>query len=111
MSSAAQSLLSKQKQPEKGRFKEERKYTFHYQSLSNDPAGHLRKASPVSAKLKFHWNACDNAHNEVDAEDLHPETCGIVIGLIAGPQCQSFEDDDQRRESHRQLWEQIVERD
>ncbi len=104
----AQALFAIEKQPEKCRFQEERKQAFHGQGLPDYPAGEAREMRPVGAELKLHRNARHHADDEVNAEDLGPEAGRLVVAVVAGLQGDGFQDDDQRRQSHGQLREQVV---
>src|ERR1035437_3451287 len=63
---------------------------------------------PVGAELEFHGNSGDHTDHKIDAENLGPEAGGPVVTLVFGLERQSFQDHDQRRQSHRQLWKQVV---
>ena len=104
----AQPLFAVEEQPEEGRFQEEGEAAFHGQGLSDDAAGEAREVRPVSAELEFHRYAGHHADDEVDAENLCPEAGGLVVAFIVGFERQGFQDHDQRRQSHGQLWKQVV---
>jgi hypothetical protein len=61
--------------------------------------------------LKLHGDACDDPQQKIDGEDLRPETRRRVVTLVAFPQGQRLEDDDERGKPHSQLREQIMKRD
>ena len=107
----AEALLAEEKQAEEGGFEEEGEDPFHRQRLADDAAGIARELRPVGAELKLHRDAGDDAEQKVDGEDLRPETRRRVVTLVAFPQGQRLEDDDERRKPHRQLREQVMKRD
>ncbi len=64
---------------------------------------------PVGSELEFHRNAGDDAEDEADAEDLRPESRGLVVPLIVLPETDALQRNDQRSQSHGQLWKQVME--
>jgi hypothetical protein len=64
-----------------------------------------RKLRPIGAELRFHGNAGDYTQREVDAEDLRPEARRFIVGFVASADGERLEQDDQRRQTHRQLWD------
>ena len=106
--SFAQPLLAVEEQPEEGRFQKEGEAAFHGQGLSDDAAGEAREMRPVGAELEFHRDSGHHADDEVDAENLRPEAGGPVVALVVGLERQSFQNHDQRRQSHGQLRKQVV---
>ncbi len=106
--SSAQPLLAVEKQPEEGRFQEEGETAFHGQRLSDDAAGEAREVRPVGAELKFHRNSGHHADDKVDAERSSPRSGPPGRSFVVGLDRQRFQNHDQRRQSHRQLREQVV---
>ena len=107
-----ESLFAEEKEAEEGGLEEEGEDAFHGERHANDAAGAARELAPVGAELKLHGDAGNDAEEEVDGEDPCPEACGcVVLGLlvgIVGAEGDRFEDDDQKRESHGELGEEIV---
>ena len=73
--------------------------------------GGFGKLRPVGAELKFHGDAGNDAEGEADAEDFGPEAGGVVPDFIFGAEGQGFENEDQKRQAHRKLRENVVEGD
>ena len=65
---------------------------------------------PVGAKLKFHRNFGNDAHDEADAKDFRPEPWRAVIEDIVGPQIHRLQNDDERGQSHGELREEVMKR-
>jgi hypothetical protein len=63
---------------------------------------------PVCAELKFHGDPGHHAEDEVNAKNLGPEACRLMVGFIVATECQRQEHDDERRLAHGELGEQIV---
>ncbi len=102
-------LFSEEKEPEEGGFEEEGKDAFHGEGLADDAAGDAREMRPVGPELELHGNSGDDAHDEVDSEDLSPETRGVLIERIAGADGYRLQDDDEQRKAHGQLGKQVME--
>ena len=79
-------LDSRQKQPQKRRFQEEREHPFHAEGLADHAAREAGEHRPVRAKLKFHRNSSDHADHKVDSEDSRPESRGLAIDLVIPPE-------------------------
>ena len=90
----SQSLFAENQQSQKSRFEEKRKDAFHRQGLSQHSARCFRELSPICAELKFHGNASDDAHGEINGKDFHPETRRLVVSLIATPERDGLQDQD-----------------
>ena len=110
MSDASEFFLAKEKESKKTRFQEERKYALHCERLSDNAASGFRKLRPVGAKLKFHGNSGDHAHGKIDSENFRPESRRSIVVLVAGAQSFGLEIDQQQRQTHRQLRENVMER-
>src|SRR5215472_11896481 len=108
MSQTRKPLLAEEQQSEERRLKEEREYPFHGERLPDHTTGTPRELRPIRAELKLHRNACDHAEHEVHGKDPHPETCRDVIQRVVGSQGHRLQHYDQQRETHRQLWKEIV---
>jgi hypothetical protein len=66
------------------------------------------KREPIGAELKFHGDAGHHAHDEVNSENARPEACRLVIEFVIAAQRQCLQHNNQRRQAHRQLREEIV---
>src|SRR5258706_13064002 len=110
MCTGTEALFSKEEQAEEGGFQKEGEHAFHGEGLSDDASGKAGEVGPVGAELEFQWNAGDYTYDERDPEDSGPEARGLVVGFVAGTQCQSLQDHDEGREAHGELRKQIVER-
>jgi len=108
---SAEALFTEEEHAEEGRFKKERENAFHGDRLCDDAAGELRESRPVGAELELHWNAGDDAGEEVDAEDSGPEAGGVVIGGVAGAQTKSLQNYNERGKAHGQLRKDVMKRD
>ena len=104
----AEALLAEQQGAEKRRLQEEREDTLHRQRLSDDAAGGAREARPVRAELKLHRDAGHDAHGEVDGEDTRPEARRPVVVLAPPAQRLRLQDQDEQRQPHGELREEIV---
>ena len=112
---AGETLFTEEEETEEGGLEEEGEDAFHGEGHADDAAGAAGELAPVGAELELHGDAGDDAEEEVDCEDPGPEAGGgVVPGLlvgIVGAERDRFEDDDQKRESHGELGEEIVVRD
>ena len=106
-----EALLSEQECAEEAGFEEEREHAFHGQGLSDDASGRFGETRPVGPELKFHGDAGDHAHGEIDGEYFCPEAGRAVVVLVAGAQGHGLEHQDQQREAHGQLRKEVVEGD
>ncbi len=68
----------------------------------------MREPGPIGSELELHGNSGYDTEEKVDCKYLGPETRCLVISLITFPEGERFEDDDQRRQAHRQLGKEIV---
>src|SRR5581483_111718 len=48
-------------------------------------------------------------HDEIDAEDFCPEARRMIIGFVSSTERHALQHHNQRRQTHGQLWKQIVE--
>ena len=103
--------LAEDQEPEEARLQEEREQAFHREGVADDPAGIAGEVGPVGAELELHRDARDDADGEVDAEDADPESRGVVPPAVSGAEADRLHDDDEQRQAHRQLREQVVEHD
>src|SRR5271157_3482682 len=108
MHSFAEPLLAVEEQPQERRLQEEGETAFHGQGLSDDAASKAGEMRPVGAELEFHRDSGYYANDKVDTENLRPEAGSPVITLVVCLERQSLQNHDQRRQSHRQLREQVV---
>ena len=104
----AESLLAEQQGAEKRRLQKEREDALHRQRLSDDAAGGARETRPVRAELKLHRDAGHHAHGEVDGEDTCPEARRPVVVLAPPAQRLRLQDQDEQRQPHGELREEIV---
>src|SRR5262249_10640636 len=73
--------------------------------------GVAREPAPVGPELKLHRDAGDDADREVEAEQPRPEPRGVGMRRVAAAERSPLEIDDEPRQAHRQLREEIVIRD
>jgi len=98
-----EALLSEQESAEEAGFQEEGKHAFHGEGLSDDASGCFGEARPIGPELKFHGDAGDHAHDEIDGEYLRPEPGRAVVAIMAGAQGHGLENQDQQCQPHGQL--------
>ena len=115
MEAARNTLLSEEKEAEECRLKEEGEDAFHCEGHADDAARTAREFAPVCTELELHGNPGDYTKKKIDSEDFPPEASGdIVLCLpvdIRGAESNGLQDDDQKRQPHSELWEEIVVRD
>ena len=58
------------------------------------PPAKAGEVAPVGAELVGHDEAGDDAHAEIDGEDLRPEMVQVAIDVVLLPQPQAFEHDE-----------------
>jgi hypothetical protein len=92
------------------RLQEKREHAFHDKRLADDAARRPRERRPVGAELEFHRDAGHDAEREVDPEDLRPKARDLVVAFVGSRDGQRLDHDDEWRQAHRELWEEIVER-
>jgi hypothetical protein len=93
---------------QEGGLEEERVHAFHGEGLADDAAGGFGEAGPVGAELELHGDAGDDAHGEVDAEDLDPEAGGVFVEGVPGAKGQGLDHENQECQAHRELREEVV---
>jgi len=95
----------------KNGFQEEGKHAFHRERLSDDTAGGFGKCRPVCPELKLHGYSGDDAECKINSEDASPETGGTVVVFIPSPEKFGFEVNQEQREAHGELRENVMKRD
>ena len=105
-----EALLPEEEDAQEAGLEEEGEHAFHGEGLADHAAGGFGEARPVGAELELHGDAGDHAHGEIDGEDFGPEAGGAVVVLVAGAQRHGLEDQDQQRQSHGELREEVVKR-
>ena len=108
MSARAQSFLAPDQRADERALQEEGEHAFHRQRLSDHTAGVFGKVRPIRSELEFHRNAGDDADGKIKSENLGPKSDGLVVFIIAGAQCAPFPVNDEPRQPHRELREQVV---
>src|SRR6202171_4917457 len=91
--------------------RKERNHASHGKVLPDDAAGSSGKRGPVGAELKFQGNPGDHADGEVDSEDSPPKSGRAIVVFVIGAQRFRFQIDEQQRQTHCQLRENVVKRD
>src|SRR6516165_6840836 len=69
------------------------------------------RATPVGAELECHDDPGDDTESECNPENLEPELEDESVGRTPGPQVQSFEHREPRRQTYRERREDDVEGD
>ncbi len=105
---AREAFLAEEEEAEEGGFEEEGEDAFHGEGLADDSAGAAGELGPVGAELKLHGDAGDDAEDEVDGEDAGPEARGLVVAGVVAGEGDGLEDDDEQRQPHGELGEEIV---
>jgi hypothetical protein len=109
---ARETLFAEKKEAEEGGLEEKREDAFHGEGHADDAAGAAGELTPVGAELELHGDAGNHTEEKIDGEDFAPEASGdIVLCLlvrIIGAESDRFENDDQKREPHGELGEEIV---
>ena len=108
MTPAAEPAFAEDQEPEKRRLEEEREQAFHGERLTDDASRVARECRPVRPELELHRHTGHHAYREVETEDSDPETGGVVPPRISSPETSGLEHDDEQRQAHRELWEEIV---
>ena len=111
MAARAKPFFAVKKEAEECGLQEESEHAFHSERLTDHASGIAREVRPVRAKLKFHGNSSDHAQQEIDAENLRPETRRLIVDFILAAKAKGLEYNDQRRQTHGELREKIVESD
>jgi hypothetical protein len=101
-------LPAVEEQAEEGRLEEEGEHAFHGQRLADDPSGEVAEPGPVGPELELERDPGDHADGEVHAEDAGPEARSLVVERAPGPVRLQLEEEDEERQPHRQLGEQVV---
>src|SRR6266446_6809777 len=101
-------LLAPDERADERAFKEEREHAFHCQRLPDYTPCILGKLRPISSELKLHGNAGHHTNGEIQSEDLRPEPDGPIVFFITSSQRTPFPIDEEPRQAHGELREQIV---
>jgi len=104
----SEARFAEQKYSQKRRFEKERKNSFHCKRCCDHTARVLGKAGPIGAELKFHRYTSNDTEEKIHREYFRPKLCRSVVAFITGAERERFENDDERREPHRQLWKNIM---
>ena len=104
----AESLLAEEEQTEERGLEDEGEHPLDGEGLAHDLAGVPGEAGPVRPELELERDSRHDAHGEIEREDPRPEPRDLVVPLSAVSQREGLEDDDQERQPHRELREQVV---
>ena len=63
---------------------------------------------PLRFRALLHRNAGDDADGKIKSENLGPKSDGLVVFIIAGAERAPFPVNDEPRQPHRELREQVV---
>src|SRR5882762_2342829 len=108
MSARSESSLTPDQGTNERALEKKREHSFHGQRLTNDATSVFRKVRPVRSELEFHRNAGHDADREIQSENFRPKSDGLVVFIIAGTERAPFPVNDEPRQSHRELWKQVV---
>src|SRR5262245_52673408 len=106
-----EALFSEEEEAKKARLEKEGEESFHRERLPDHAAREVRELGPVRPELELERDSRHDAGREVEPENASPEARALIVPSIS---CSSvgaaerhpFEDDDQERESHRELREE-----
>ena len=87
---------------QEGRFQEEGQQGFDRQRRAEDVAHKARILRPVHAELEFLHDAGDDAHGEVDDEQLAPELGHALVHILPGAHIERFHEGDDDGQAQRQ---------
>src|SRR6266550_2643695 len=90
MCARAESFLAPDQRTDKRALQEEREHPFHRQRLTDDATSVFGKVRPIRS------------------ENFRPKSDGLVVFIIAGAERAPFPVNDEPRQSHRELWKQVV---
>jgi hypothetical protein len=105
----AEPPLAAHQHGEKAGLEEEREDALHRQRLADDSAGLRCEPRPVGAELELHRDAGHDSHRERQAEDPDPDARRVVPRRPAGSERHRLENDDEERQPHGELGEEVVE--
>src|SRR2546423_1461668 len=108
MATRPESFLTPDQCADERALQEEREHSFHRQRLSDYSTGILRKVCPVRSELEFHRNAGHDSDRKIQPENLGPKSDGLIVFIIAGAERAPFPVNQEPRQPHRELWEQVV---
>src|SRR3954468_21489233 len=108
MSARSESLLSPDQCADERALQEEREHTFHRQRLADHAAGVFGKLRPVRSELELHRNAGHDADREIQSENLGPKSNGLIVFLVTSSERTPFPVNDEQRQPHGELREQVV---
>src|SRR5487761_1565627 len=98
-----------QEEPKEAGFQEKRIHSFERQRLSEHAASEARKPAPVGAELEFLGYPRHHPQREINGKNPHPKSGGAGILPVSGDQIKNREQRDEKTQSHRQDWKEIVE--
>jgi hypothetical protein len=100
--------LPEEEQADERRLQKERESALHRQGLGDNVLREARERGPVGPELELERDARNDAHHEGDGEDLAPEPRGLVVENIPVAHVEALEDEDEQREPHAHLGEQVM---
>src|SRR6266581_5443651 len=108
MATRSEPFLAPDQRTNERALQEEREHAFHRQRLSDHAAGVFGKIRPVRSELELHRNAGDDADREIESEDLGPKPDSLIVFFVTGPERAPFPVNQEPREPHRELREQVM---
>src|SRR5579863_10073055 len=108
MQPRAKPLFAKEKEPQKRRLEEKRKYSFHRQRLPDHASSGSGKLRPVRPELKFHGDARHHSERKADSENFGPEPRRLVPALVTRAQRDALQNEYKQRKPHRELWKNVM---
>src|SRR5881398_3247279 len=108
MSARSESFLTPDQRTNERALQEEGEHAFHRQRLSDDATGVFGKIRPVRSELELHRNAGHDTDRKIESENLGPEPNRPIVFFVPSSKGAPFPVNDEPREPHRELREQVV---
>src|SRR5262249_21436296 len=103
-----ESFLAPDQGADKRALEKESEHALHGERLSDHAACVFGKVRPVRSELELHRNSGDDADREIKSENLGPKSNSLIVFFVTGPERAPFPVNDEPRQPHRQLREQVV---
>src|SRR5262249_28905385 len=108
MPARPESFLAPDQGADKSALEKESEHALHGERLSDHAACVFGKVRPVRSELELHRNSGDDADREIKSKDFGPKPNGLIVFLVAGPKRAPFPVNNEPRQPHRELREQVV---
>src|ERR1700677_2349555 len=101
-------LFAPDERADKCALHEKGEHAFHGQRLPDDRTRIAREVGPVGPELKFHRNAGDDTHGEIESENFGPKSSSHIVLLIPGAQRTPLPVNQKPGQPHGELGKQVV---